>query len=75
VRQYKRCREADGEQDWKIRSRLITNGEANCIPLTVIAKRDSLSVRSECRATDWKDTVTQDMQLSADGQRLTIRDQ
>lgn len=75
AREYKRCRTADGEQDWEIRERIITNGEANCVPLTVIAKRGSLSVRSNCRTADWHDVVTQDMQLSADGQRLLIRDQ
>lgn len=74
AREYKRCRATDGEQDWQIQARRITNGEAICTPLAVVAKRGSLSVRAECRTADWKDVIVQDMQLSADGQRLLIKD-
>lgn len=74
VRQYKRCRETDGEQDWEIQPHLQTNGEAICIPLAIVAKRNLLSVRLECSTPEWKDVFTQSMQLSADGQRLTVKD-
>ena len=74
VQQYKRCRETDGEQDWEIQPHLMTNGEAICIPLAIVTKRNLLSVRFECSTPEWKDVFTQSMQLSADGQRLTIKD-
>lgn len=74
VQQYKRCRETDGEQDWEIQPHLMTNGEAICIPLAIVAKRNLLSVRFECSTPEWKDVFTQSLQLSADGQRLTVKD-
>jgi hypothetical protein len=77
TQRYKRCRKADGEQDWEIRARHFFNDEVSCIPLAVKPKGNSLLVRLSCRHLTVEEEKTEPVErwrLTDGGRRLEINE-